>query len=93
MKELLSDAGNVGIIVIAVGFLLQTIIPFLKGKPVNGEARMRQQIDELHRWHSPNSAGVQSWKNSELTSAIERLTEAVDDLKDSIDDLKSRSMT
>ena len=90
MKDLLTDAGNVGIIIIAVGFLLQIIIPMLKGKPVNGEARMRQQIEELHRWHSPNSAGIQAWKNDLLIDSVDRLTDSIDDLKEAIEELKRK---
>jgi len=38
--------------------------------------KILHQVDELHRWHSPNSAGRQEWKNPDA-DAIRREIEEV----------------
>lgn len=85
MSEVLKDAGNLGLIIVAVGFLLQMILPSLRWK--NGAGQLEQMIKDLHRWHAPDGRGIQSWRNTELTEAIERLVASVDRLEAAVNDL------
>ena len=82
MSEILKDAGNLGLIIVAVGFLLQIIIPGLRNKSLqNGSLQM---LKDVHRWLAPDDRGIQVWKNTELVQAVDRLTEAVERLEDTV---------
>ena len=36
------------------------------------------KVDDLHKWHQPDSTGVQEWKNPNLADAITNLAKSID---------------
>lgn len=67
MDPTFSDIGLAGILIVLV---LREVFGFLRSKhgPIIDCTRMANQVDDLHKWHAPDSRGRMDWKgNHEMT--------------------------
>lgn len=82
MDSALTQLGVGGIFAILV---LKQVFEFIDKRKQNGNGsksapcqlrepgRVEGQLDELHRWHRPDSSGRQSWKNGDLIEAVHEM--------------------
>jgi len=46
-------------------------------KAMDGQAALRSEVHDLHRWHQPDESGKQSWKNPDILAALAALNASV----------------
>ena len=70
---------TVGVAAIGVAMILREILPFLLSHTRANKQKttihdMGREVHDLHRWHSPDTSGRQTWKY-DFTRIEERLEE------------------
>ncbi len=81
--SMLTQLGVGGIFAVLV---IRQVLDFVdKHKSRNGNSvakmeRLIQQTSDLHRWHSPDDSGEQSWKNTRMIKALENNNRVLESL-------------
>ncbi len=68
------DISTLGLALVLLYIVIKEGLPLIKGDKGNGlrQAEIRTKIEELHRWHAPDSSGQQSWKNQRVEDLLSR---------------------